>query len=420
MKRKSIALLLALMMCLALLSACGGDNTPKTPEPPSTESTVQPPADGKEEQPTQEPEQGEPKEDEPEESPEPVQEEPKEEDNAGTAFLKLLQEEWNNGFFEGKGPRHTYYKSYFRGAFILDGVVYIRGMEFHKEGYDDPYLNDYCSYDIASKEFRKTSISADIKPYDSTTTIPFFMDGSFYFPNYSFRNESEYQTRRYDSNGELLDTSQYAGSYIVFEKGFLVVGADRSVTLLSHSFEKIADIPYPQREVAHGLKENVKLDFGHPVVADGTIYVSEEDADLYRLNMDTYEWEDVGAAPRNIGNISVRSFLGRYTENYEGSSIYDCITGEEVFNSSLAGVHPPVEGLCYFGGDKYLGYDRKDYRWVNLKDLTMSDPLPFPQVYSSSNITILDDTYCVYYDDYGWFLWNYSTGEEEPILMLKE
>lgn len=419
MKRKSIALLLALMMCLALLSACGGDNTPKTPEPPSTESTVQPPADGKEEQPTQEPEQDEPKEDEPEESPEPVQEEPKEEDNAGTAFLKLLQEEWNNGFFEGKGPRHTFYWNRSNGAFILDGVVYIRGMEFHKEGYDDPYPNDYCSYDIASKEFCKSSISADVQRFFSGGGVSFYMDGSFYFTNYSFEDGSESQTRRYDFNGELFDISQYAGGYAVFEKGFLVVGADRSVTILSHSFEKIADIPYPQREVAHGLKENVKLDFGHLVVADGTIYVSEEDADLYRLNMDTYEWEDVGAAPRNIRNNTFGAFLGRYVTDFDGSSIYDSVTGEEVFNSNAVGVYPPVEGLCYFGGDKYLGYNNKEYRWVNLKDLTMSDPLPFPQV-DASYITILDDTYCVYRDQYGWFLWNYSTGEEEPILMLKE
>lgn len=55
----------------------------------------------------------------------------------------------------------------------------------------------------------------------------------------------------------------------------------------------------------------------------------------------------------------------------------------------------------------------------NLKDLTMSDPLPFPDV-SESNLTILNDTYCVYEDKYGWFLWNYSTGEEETIVMFEQ
>ena len=73
--------------------------------------------------------------------------------------------------------------------------------------------------------------------------------------------------------------------------------------------------------------------------------------------------------------------------------------------------------MCYFGGDKYLGKKGDEYRWVNLTDLTMSDPLPFPE---GKNITILNDTYCIYKDNYGWFLWNYNTGEEETIVMFEQ
>ena len=75
------------------------------------------------------------------------------------------------------------------------------------------------------------------------------------------------------------------------------------------------------------------------------------------------------------------------------------------------------DNLCYFGGDKYLGVKNKEYRWVNLKDLTMSDPLPFPE---GKKVTVLNDTYCVYEDQYGWFLWNYSTGEEETIVLFEQ
>ncbi len=79
MKRKSIALLLALMMCLVLLSACGANDTPDTVEPPASGDTPteQQPADVKEEQPSQEPEQGEPEESE-EPPQEPEQEQPEE------------------------------------------------------------------------------------------------------------------------------------------------------------------------------------------------------------------------------------------------------------------------------------------------------------------------------------------------------
>lgn len=149
MKRKSIALLLSLIMCVALLSACGANDTPDTGEPTAPVSTSTPtgqePTDENKEQPTQEPEQEEPKEEEPEESAEPTQEEPKEEDNAGTAFLKLLQEEYKTGFVEGERPGCTYCKASNNVfAFISNGVVYIWD-------WDDLYNAKVFSYDIASK-----------------------------------------------------------------------------------------------------------------------------------------------------------------------------------------------------------------------------------------------------------------------------
>ena len=153
--------------------------------------------------------------------------------------------------------------------------------------------------------------------------------------------------------------------------------------------------------------------------ADGTVYAQNRFVSyLYRLNTDTYEWEETGNAP-NLSN-QVGNFCGKYVTRNDG--IYDRLTGEQVFE--YGELYPAVGDwthpkLCYFGGDKYLGVKNKEYRWVNLKDLTMSDPLPFPDV-SESNLTILNDTYCVYEDKYGWFLWNYSTGEEETIVMFEQ
>ena len=255
MKRKTLAFMLALSMCLSLLPACGSGGTAEDDKPPESEdavsSTEQPKESEKPEESKEQPEESEePKEEEPEES-----EEPKEESNAGTELLALLQEEWNNGFVEGEGPRHTYYDATDRKAFIHNGVVYIRGVK----GYGDVW--DYCSYDIASKELHESvAISADAKGY-GWYAGNYFMDGNFYFANDSFK-EAELSTRIYDYNGTPLQSFLHTGhgfAYFFFEKGILAIDIDdSSVILLSHNLEKIADIPAPQREVEHGLKEDLK------------------------------------------------------------------------------------------------------------------------------------------------------------------
>ena len=413
MKRKTMALMLALSMCLSLLSACGSGNTATDDKPPESEnvvsSTEQPEESEKPEESKEQPEESEePKEEEPEES-----EEPNEESNAGTELLALLQEEYQNGFVEGEGPRHTYYDATDRKAFLHNGVVYIRGVK----GYGDSW--DYCSYDIATKEFGKF-VSSDIIGGGNTSL--YFMDGNSYFMGFMFGDgENSLGARMYDCNGAALTTAYYIGdlSYCFFEKGILVQSSnDGSIILWSHNLEKIADIPAPQREVEHGLKEDVSLDMYKVFATDGTAYARDSKSHLYRFNADTCEWEDTG----NVSDFThqVGSFCGKYVTRRDG--IYDYATGEQVLE--YGELYPAVsewghDNLCYFGGDKYLGVKDSEYRWVNLKDLSMSDPLPFPDVHRS-NLFILDDTYCVYEDKYGWFLWNYNTGEEETIVLFEQ
>lgn len=419
MKRKTMALLLALSMCLSLLTACGSGDTAAGDQPPESEnaasSTEQPEESEKPE------ESGEPKEEEPEESAEPTQEQPKEEENAGTKLLTLLQEEWNNGFVEGEGPRHAYFDlEDFSGkqALIYNGVVYIHNIITETgENY-----RKFSSYDITSKELRD-AVSPDMSSYLPSRCS--FLDGNFYYMNFAE------ETRMYDCNGTLLNSFQQPYEFknlIPFEHGLLGVpnyASSGNLVFLSHDLEKIADIPAPQREIEHGLKEDVKM--GGFFVADGTAWANGGKGDCFRLNTNTYEWENT--EPLSDKNYNAKPFFGKY-RMYE-DSIIDRVTGEEVFNCKEAGVYPPASAneyrdhfLCYFGGDKYLGFDynKKEYRWVNLKDLTMSDPLPFPEsvANSSDHVTILNDTYCVYYDSYGWFLWNYNTGEEETIYMFEQ
>lgn len=408
MKRKSIALLLALMMCLALLSACGGDNTPETPEPPSTESTAQPPADGKEEQPTQEPKQGEPTQEDSEESPEPTQQEPEEVDNAGTAFLKLLQEEYQNGFIRGERPGWSYYKWNSTFGFVRDGVVYI--------WYD---LDSAFSYDIVSKVLSQWDFDYHLY-YDFEPL--FIRNDSFYFSRRSGLSREKVKT--VDFHGEhqkaLIDAE--GAVYGDLLKGILLQNpTNHTFTLYSYDFEKLAEIPLPQHEVAHGLTETIPVN--NQWSLDGTLYIQSgnntNNSVYYRLNMDTYEWEE---CEKPLTDLDY--FCGKY--GYKKSVIYDSTTGEQVFDCNEAGVYPPADFhsscyyySCYFGGDKYLGSNNGEYRWVNLTDLSMSDPLQFPKLTSTTPLCVLNDTYCVYKDRYGWFLLNYNTGEEETIMLFE-
>ena len=412
MKRKTMALMLALSMCLSLLSACGSGDTAADDQSPESEnvvsSTEQPEESEKPEESKEQPEESEePKEEEPEKS-----EDPKEESNVGTELLALLQEEWNNGFVEGEGPRHTYYDATDRKAFIHNGVVYIHGVE----GYGG--VDVFCSYDIATKEFKEL-VSPDTIGWGQWSLH--FMDGNFYFMGFTFGDgENSVGARMYDCNGTALTTA-YLGdlSYYFFEKGILAQSMwGNTFSFLTHNLEEVTEIPAPQREVEHGLKEDVYLGIYNMFAADGTAYARGDESHLYRFNADTCEWEDTG----NVSDFTnqVGSFCGKYVTRRDG--IYDYATGEQVLE--YGELYPAVsewghDNLCYFGGDKYLGVKDSEYRWVNLKDLSMSDPLPFPDVHRS-NLFILDDTYCVYEDQYGWFLWNYNTGEEETIVLFEQ
>lgn len=258
----------------------------------------------------------------------------------------------------------------------------------------------------------------------------FFVDGSFYGKKQT--SSGDMATCMYDCNGTLLNTFQFGAAvdvgFLTFDKGILCSvnygNHHISYVLLSHGLEKIAEISLPQREIEHGLKEDMRQEY--VAAANGTLYAAfapgenywTEDS-WYRLNTDAYEWEDTGDSVPSESELyevmrSGNSFLGKYMTSYDG--IYDIITGEQVFEYGELYRAACYEDnkLCYFGGDKYLGYKDKGYRWVSLTDLSMSDPLPFPE---GKNVTILDDTYCVYEDKYGWFLWNYNDGTEETIVM---
>ena len=322
MKRKTIALLLALVMCLALLSACGGNSAADTSKPPSSESTAQP-TEGNEkpEESTKQPEESAEPSQEPEESEEPSQE-PEQEENEGTKLIALLQEEWNNGFYQGEGPRHTYFNfvsSDSHPYFIHKGVVYLAGL-YADKGFD------ISAYDIASKELRESvSLTGIIRgSLGYSTTI--FLDGNFYFLNWAFNGNPEW--RMYDGNGALLlstDREAVETKYSFLEQGILRIDSNSTV-LFSYNFETIAEIPIPQRDIEHGLKEDEKLfkDFG-AISVDGTVYLYDlyYGTRIYRLNMDTYEWEST-----ELPEFESTNFTRRNTPEAFSGEICDIQKGQ--------------------------------------------------------------------------------------------
>lgn len=401
MRKQITALLLALSMCLTLLSACGsGSNS----DGPSAQGSA---PGSEEQQASRTPEETkallpeETKEQSPEETEKPEETQPPKGDPTGAQALALLKEEYKNSF--------TCYMD--RRVFIYDGILYISG-GLNQDGKQSA---TYGTYDISAKK-----IIGNLPEWQfgtgSDAFHSYFIDGNFYYCNAVA--DGKYYTIKCDRNGEVLGQleTDYSTS-IFFENGILLWG--NPFTIYSYDLEKIAEIPTPQHEVAHGIKEDMLV---YPqAIADGTIYAKSNEDSYFRLNTSTYEWESAENISLRDGDLlSGRiSFCGRYDYSYDqGKSyygIFDSITGECIFK--LDGLPEPVNGImCYFGGDEYLGRNNDGYCWVNLKTGAVSDPLPFPE--GVNNGIIVSDTYYVYEDEYGWFLWNYNTGKEETILLF--
>ena len=406
MKRKTMALMLALSMCLSLLSACGSGNTATSDKPPESENAAssteqQPEESEKPEESKEQPEESEkPKEEEPEES-----EEPKKENNAGTEFLALLQEEYKAGVTEGFTQEHIYLNTN-DTSFPLAWIDR-NGETIYSVWPGDGFLCAY-SYDISTKKVTEYKLAAVGRG---------ILDGWIYTWSEHYENfiklkpgeetvivsgaDNIYPGGKSDGNAICL------GDKIVFPW-------EEDSRILSLDSGLVDVVPHPQKEVEHGLTEPVALKFGRKyLVADGTVYATGENH-LYRLDAESLEWIDLGSDNGLFDTYYYKTFYGKYYTDEKG--VYNRISGEQVFE--YGELYPSASlqdnTFCYWGGEKYLGYKDGEYRWVNLTDLSMSDPLLFPE----GTVTIVNDTYCAYYDNYGIFLRNYIDGTEETIVLF--
>lgn len=187
MKRKTMALLLALSMCLSLLTACGSGNTAtddKPPESGNAASSTEQPEESEKLEKSAEPTQEEPKEEQPEKSPEPKPAVPAEMTytfDAATGTLtcsgggEITQEGWikavKNAIFETNGDKC---KKEVKKVVIEDGVTAIASEAFRDTPVTEVIMPDSVTR-IGSIAFGWTQITS-IKISENATEIA---DGVF-------------------------------------------------------------------------------------------------------------------------------------------------------------------------------------------------------------------------------------------------
>lgn len=403
MRKRALSILLCAALVLSL-AACGGG---KTDSNGNAESSAQ--NTGEQQAPEQEPPHSQ-------QDSTSKPEDKKDNDSEPSPFLTALKAEYENGLAFGQTKDHNYVSyAYISSdgrssarAFIDGDTVYTWVSDNNN---NPPGL---YSYDVKTKTTELCIPAQDL--VDAGINYGYFnyLDGWLY----SVWGNA---VTKMSLTGETMSSPAFPGSItpVMFDGGILCSDQNREqFAILSYDNLQItATIPAPQQEAKHGIMETARLEDNYYFAADGTVY-GATNTNFYKLDMKNNAWVDQGPIPQNA--FYGRQLCGKYFSDQQ--RVYNILTGEEVFTYGVlykSTMADSYQTLSYFGGDTYIGVTtgsgRNEYRWVNLKDNNMSDPLTFPE----ANTTIVDDTYCVYRDEYGVFLWNYNTGEEETIMMFQ-
>ena len=407
------------MLCAALvlsLAACGGGQTGSSTQPPagstsSGQQAAEPPAKNTDEQRTPEPENPHSQKDSPSEP-----ENKKDDDSEPSPFITALKAEYENGLSFGQTKDHNYVPY----AYISSGgrssvKAFIDGDKVYTWVSDNNNPPGLYSYDVKTKTTELCIPAQDL--VDAGINYGYFnyLDGWLY----SVWGNA---VTKMSLTGETMSSPAFPNSItpVLFDGGILCSDQNREqFAILSYDNLQItATIPAPQQEAKHGIMETARLEDNYYFAADGTVY-GATNTNFYKLDMKNNAWVDQGPIPQNA--FYGRQLCGEYFTDQQ--KVYNVLTGEEIFTYGVLYKSTVIDNymtFSYFGGDEYIGVSNtnngNEYRWVNLKDNTMSEPLTFPE---NTNTTIIDDTYCVYRDQYGVFLWNYITGEEDTIMMFQ-
>lgn len=383
-------------------------------EPPKTEPPeTQPPQPPETQPPETEPPETQPPETEPEGDPQ------------AAAFLALLKEEYKSDDAIGLTEKHTYVPFSLLGNkddyyyLPVDGTIYFFSGRNGKYGFTS-------AYDVAAKtttQLDPTTLT------DYMDRVYFYLDGYFYGSR-----DNQKEIVRVNVNGDTASCPGYYYKFFSYGGGFFSSQYDNhsDCVLLSQDLQVIATVPVPRWEAAHGLTEPVNMSYDSSYAAGGMVYCggyngSDRNNHMYCLDpaAETPEWTDMGtlsSLPEGFRELAdpynVIQFIGKYGYlSYDGT-VYDRTTGEAVYKFDQGYMPATGRGPVYFGGDSVICCNvnnPKDIRWLDLTDGSLSDPLILPEAYNY--LYLLDDTTCVYCDQYGIFLWDYTTGEEQTIVM---
>ena len=432
MRKRALSILLCAALVLSLVACGGGQTGSNSTEPPagstggSQQTTKQDNTTSESTNPTGNDTAGtEGTQSDETQSSGTAETQPSGTENPTSNLGALIMAEYKNEKAEGKNEKHTYTRISASIAgdyqyFTAGGTLYLRNWRDKTVSIYDPDTQTMNQVSWLS------GLDLSLDGTTSSATGILYVDGHFYY--YYYRNPSGFGLTRYGANEEPKTIGPlYVPLYFPWYSGGLLNFTTTGETeLYSWDFEKTAVVPAPQWQAAHGIMENVSL--GGCNAVDGLLYRAGKAGDevhRYMLDPGAEEpaWTDMGLPSEQpeafrdaMTHNSLRQLCGKYYYDNQGTKpVYDILTGEQV--GELGDLYVPPFETTYFDGEKYIGTQNGEYRWVNLADGTMSDPLKLPEEYQG--LLFIDDTYCVYRDEYGIFCWNFTTGEEQPVVMFQ-
>ena len=444
MRKRALSILLCAALVLSLAACGGGQAGGNSTEPPagSTDGSQQTTEPSKEPEGTQ-PEETEPAESEPDKEPDntaPEDANPAGTDASGTDEIQpaepenptsnlgaLIMAEYKNEKAEGTNEKHTY--TFISASSAGDYDYFTAGGTLYLKNRNDNTVSIYDPDTQTMNQVNWLSGLDGFYPFSTMDTGTLYVDGHFYYWN----KYSGIGLTRCGANEEPKTSDLPTGNHY-YSGGFLNFIDTGETELYSWDLEKTAVVPAPQGQAAHGIMEDVSLELGCRAV-NGLLYRigrAGDEEHLYMLDpgAENPAWTDMGLFSeqpevfRNFMSGGLRQLCGKYYYSNLGTKpVYDILTGEQV--GELGELYLPTDAnyvaqeitRTYFDGEKYIGASGMEYRWVNLADGTMSDPLKLPEKYQGH--LFIDDTYCVYHDEYGIFYWNFTTGEEQPVVMFQ-